>query len=91
MIQRKEIEKKKRKKKKIKKKKHNKKDDGCTTKKCFKLLCKPSCLLWIIAIISGLIGAYFYFFQNKDYNIYAYAIFGGSFVIAIFGCLCWCR
>merc|ERR1712130_290866 len=73
------------KKKKKKKKKRRKKDDGCSTSKCCKCLFKLSSICFIIEFLAGIAGAYFYFLQNDDKNIYAFASWSGAVVALVFG------
>merc|ERR1712228_730880 len=78
-------------KRKKKKKKRKKKDEGCTTGKCCKCLIKKASIFIIIALIAGLVGAYFYFIGGEDQNLYAFGAWAGAILAFVFGGCFWLK
>merc|ERR1712129_602141 len=84
-------ERKRKKKKKRKKKRKRKEDDGCTTGKCCKCLFKKASIFLIIALIAGLVGAYFYFIGGEEDNFYAFGCWAGAILSFVFAACFWLK
>merc|ERR1712129_455852 len=80
-----------RRKRRKKKRKRKEKEKGCSTAKCCRCLFKCSSLCFIVAILAGVAGCYFYFVSSDDDNIYGLAAWAVAVIAFVFAFMFWCK
>ena len=73
------------------KRKKRKKEEGCSTTKCCKWLCRMSTLCLVLALCAGIAGLYFYFLRRDNENHYAFIAWAGAIVATVFAIGFWCN